>query len=137
MKIFIDTNIIVSAVLKPNSAPQKAFNLASSIPNQGVISYQVLDELLNTFQRKLPNHIHKLHHFLATSFLSLRIVSVPKATTNSELNIRDVKDRPILRAAVKAKADIILTGDKDLLESGITSPQIMTAREFLELNDCE
>lgn len=137
MRIFIDTNIIVSAVLSTDSVPWKAYDLAVSLPNQGIISSHILNELINTFQKKLPNQMHKLHHFLATSFLSLQIVSVPKIATSFESNIRDVKDRPVLRAAVKAKADIILTGDKDLLESGITSPQIMTAREFLELNDCE
>lgn len=29
-----------------------------------------------------------------------------------------VNDRPILRAAIYANADILLTGDKDFLESG-------------------
>jgi predicted nucleic acid-binding protein len=33
------------------------------------------------------------------------------------LNIRDFTDRPILRAARKAKVDIFVTGDKDFLES--------------------
>lgn len=135
MRIFIDTNIIVSAVLSTDSVPWKAYDLAVSLPNQGIISSHVLNELINTFQRKLPSQMYKLHHFLATSFLSLQIVSVPRNVEDAEENIRDPKDRPILRAAVKAKADIILTGDKDLLESGITSPQIMTAREFLNLND--
>ena len=137
MMIFIDTNIIISAVLSNDSTPQKAFDLATTLPNHGIISQQVLDELIQTFQKKLPSHLHKLYYFLATSFISLQIVSVPKQTQAAEFQIRDIKDRPIYRAALKAKADIILTGDKDLLESGITSPQIMTAREFLELNNCK
>lgn len=32
---------------------------------------------------------------------------------NIEALVRDVSDRPILRAAVQAKADILITGDKD------------------------
>ena len=47
-----------------------------------------------------------------------------------EDKIRDVNDRPILRAAINAKADILLTGDKDFLESGIDTPKIMTAADF-------
>ncbi len=47
--------------------------------------------------------------------------------------IRDVKDRPILRAAIKARADVLLTGDKDFLESGVENPAIMTPAEFLRL----
>ena len=34
----------------------------------------------------------------------------------TETQIRDVNDRPILRAAIEAKADVLLTGDKDFLE---------------------
>lgn len=43
-----------------------------------------------------------------------------------------MKDRPILRAAIDAKADALLTGDKDFLESGVVTPKIMTPSEFLE-----
>ena len=50
-----------------------------------------------------------------------------------ENKIRDVMDRPILRAAIYANADVILTGDKDFLEADISCPQILTAAEFLKL----
>lgn len=36
----------------------------------------------------------------------------------SELQVRDVKDRPILRAAMEAKADVLHTGDRDFLDAG-------------------
>lgn len=48
-----------------------------------------------------------------------------------EVLIRNIDDRPILRAAMKAKVDIILTGDKDFLESGLDNPLIMTPADFL------
>ena len=50
---------------------------------------------------------------------------------HAENKIRDVKDRPILRAAIHANADVLLTGDKDFLESGLHTPKIMTASDFL------
>ena len=46
--------------------------------------------------------------------------------------IRDETDRPILRAAVSANVDIIISGDKDFLESGIDKPKILTARDFID-----
>ena len=49
----------------------------------------------------------------------------------TETQIRDVNDCPILRAAIEAKADVLLTGDKDFLESGVKNPAIMTPAEFL------
>lgn len=135
MRILIDTNILFSAALHPDGTPRKAFNKAASLPNTGIISYQSLEELVNSFYIKLPAKLHLLQHFLVTSLGSLELVPVPQNSISTENQIRDVDDRTIFRAAVSANADIILTGDKDLLESGITLPQIMTAREFLNLND--
>jgi predicted nucleic acid-binding protein len=40
------------------------------------------------------------------------------------------KDRPILLAAIDSGVDILVTGDKDFLESGLTTLKIMTAVEF-------
>ena len=65
--------------------------------------------------------------------MTLELVPIPTDEYLLEENIRDVKDRPILRAAINAKADILLTGDKDFLESGLTTPKIMTPADFLQL----
>ena len=53
------------------------------------------------------------------------------------ISIRDDNDRGIMRAAVASKVDVILTGDNDFLESGINSPKIMTAADFLALESEE
>ena len=47
--------------------------------------------------------------------------------------IRDKKDRPILRAALDAGADLFLTGDKNFLESSVTDPRIISVSDFLML----
>lgn len=137
MKVLIDTNILVSAVLNPIGAPQKAIVEATTPPYKAVLSFQSLEEATSTFQKKFPSKLFTLTKFLARILPFITIVTVPGKEVIGEKQIRDIDDRTIFRAAVKAKADIILTGDKDLLESGITSPQIMTAREFLDLNNCE
>lgn len=49
--------------------------------------------------------------------------------------IRDKKDRPILRAALDAGADLFLTGDKDFLESSVTDPRIISVSDFLMLQE--
>ena len=36
-----------------------------------------------------------------------------------------------VQAAINANADVLLTSDKDFLESGLTHPAIMTPVEFL------
>lgn len=64
--------------------------------------------------------------------MTLKLVPIPTDESDFEKQIRDVKVRPILRAAIDAKADVLLTGDKDFLESGVITPKIMAPSEFLE-----
>ena len=60
------------------------------------------------------------------------MVSAPIEEHDLEVKIRDINDRPILRAAINSGADILLTGDKDFIESGIYKPKVMTAAEFVD-----
>jgi predicted nucleic acid-binding protein len=61
------------------------------------------------------------------------LVTTPIDEVDEEINIRDIDDRPILRAAIEANSDVLITGDKDLLESGITHPRIVTAAQFINM----
>lgn len=132
MRVLIDTNVLISAALSPAGVPYQAYVRASSSPNHGLICEQNVDEMRRTFQRKFPGQLGALDRFLSFALLTLELVPIPTDEDNSESKIRDIDDRPILRAAVNAKADILLTGDKDFLESGLKYPKIMTPAEFLK-----
>lgn len=84
------------------------------------------------FNKKFPNRLASLDKFLSVALLTLELVPIPTEENISETRICDVNDRPILRAAIEAKADILLTGDKDFLESGLKNPIIMKPAEFLQ-----
>ena len=133
MKVLIDTNVLISAVLNADSIPYQAYVKASSYPNQGLICEQNIAELEQIFRRKFPNRITALNHFLTIALSSLELVPIPVERNESEMMIRDADDRSILRAAIEAKADILLTGDKDFLEAGLIKPKAMTPSEFLKL----
>ena len=135
MKILIDTNILISAALNPSGVPYRAYEKAVSFPNKGIICETNVEELRRIFNRKFPDKMKALDSFLSVALLSMEIVPTPEEETAPEEYIRDQKDRPILRAAIAANVDLLLTGDKDFLESGITTPRIITATEFLALND--
>lgn len=47
-------------------------------------------------------------------------------------DLRDKKDIPVLSNAIYYGVDILLTGDKDFLESNLTAPLIISPQEFLE-----
>ena len=131
MKVFIDTNVLISAMLNPAGVPFKAYQKAVTMPNHAVISDQNIDELKRIFNKKFPHRMAALDRFLSVALLSIEIVQIPTDTESSEVLIRDIADRPILRAAINSNTDILLTGDKDFLESGINNPKIMTPTEFL------
>lgn len=97
-----------------------------------MICEQNVDELKRIFHKKFPNRLTALDRFLSIALLSLELVPTPTEEISLESQIRDINDRPILRAAIMAKADILLTGDKDFLESSIKHPKILTPAEFLE-----
>ncbi|MDR2615117.1 MAG: putative toxin-antitoxin system toxin component, PIN family [Oscillospiraceae bacterium] len=130
MRCLIDTNILISASRSREGNPYHAFLKAVTIPNQGVVSDQNLDELRRVYNRKFPDKLDLLQAFLAFALPVLEIVRTPELDLEVEMKIRDISDRPILRAAIAANVDVIITGDKDFLESGVSKPRIMTAAEF-------
>ena len=67
--------------------------------------------------------------FAGTS--TIKLIHIPTSEPETENQIRDVKDHSILRATINAKADVLLTGDKDFRESGVKHPVIMTPADFL------
>lgn len=83
------------------------------------------------FNRKFPDSVPLIERFFTWALFE--VVSTPGEDKRAETEnmIRDVKDRPILRAALVSKVDILITGDKDFLESGVKNPQIVTAAEFI------
>ena len=130
MRVMIDTNILISSILG-HGMPFQAYVKAVSYPNQGVICSQIVDEMRRIFNRKFPKKIPAMERFLTMALQTLELVQIPETEFEQESSIRDVKDRTILRAAIAAHVDIILTGDKDFLESGLSHPQIKTAAEFI------
>ena len=133
MKVMIDTNIIISAALFPNGRAAQAFEKALCPPYQPLICDYIVDELHGKFRTKFPDRVTELEAFLFNALLYIRVVPTPMEETRMENAIRDPKDRPILRAALDAHADLLLTGDKDFLESAVVNPKIVSVADFLDL----
>jgi len=135
IKVFFDTNVLVSAVLFPQSVPAQVFATAVTPPCRAVICDYTFDEFNRVFTAKFPDKVQGYKQFLSFIASSVEIVLTPPGneSVKSESQIRDVKDRPILRAAIAVKADILITGDKDFLESGISIIRIMSAAAFMDM----
>ncbi|EET59732.1 putative toxin-antitoxin system toxin component, PIN family [Marvinbryantia formatexigens DSM 14469] len=129
----LDTNIIISAALFPNGRTAQAFLKALQPPCQPIVCDYVVDELHRKFREKFPHRLTELEAFLFNALSFIRLVPTPDESVDTERLIRDPKDRPILRAALNAHADLFLTGDKDFLESSITDPRIISVPDFLDI----
>ena len=126
MKILVDTNVLISALLFPNSKPAKAL-LYTSDHHEMILCDRNISELREVLKRKAPRALPDAEVLLAELSYEL----IPSVDDGSKL-IRDVKDQPILNAAIVAEVDVILTGDKDFLCLGMDHPKCMTVAQFLE-----
>lgn len=137
MKILMDTNALIAASRYPNGTPYKALEKALTPPHILTICEQNLEELRNVYNRIFSREIYMLENFLAVFMPFIEIIPIPAEKSEDEKKVRHVKDRPILRAAIAANIDIIVTGDKDFLESGLTTPKIMSPADFVDFIDSD
>ncbi|MDD9952742.1 MAG: putative toxin-antitoxin system toxin component, PIN family [Candidatus Woesearchaeota archaeon] len=109
-KIVVDTNVFISAFVwnnKPEQAIAKALDSGTVI-----ISSQQLDEVRRVLRYKRLNISERKQQW-CIRFLAMNTigVEVPGKLTV----VDDPDDNIILESAVVAKADVLITGDDDLL----------------------
>lgn len=130
MKIFADTNVLVSAF----TARGLCADLLEVIlaDHQLMTGEVVLKELERVLTKKLKVPESKASN--VGRFLRKHHVE-PVPDKPSEIKVRDEDDRWVLESAIKAQADILVTGDKDLLDISKKVPQlkIISPRGFWEL----
>jgi putative PIN family toxin of toxin-antitoxin system len=130
LRVVLDTNILVSAIAYPGSTPGRIFSAWQSGQLDVVLSRYILDEM----ERVLPRFARvKLNtseiRDLADSFMFKAEIAEPTAIR--EASLRDEADAPVLGTLLAAKADYLITGDKDLLALSDRYP-IVTPAAFWE-----
>lgn len=135
MRCMLDTNILVSAALFPESVCAAAYMKAVVFPWRCVVCRYTLDELGRVFAAKFPHRLEAYAVFAALLAMSAEVVSVPPegAAAQEEGRLRDATDRPILRAALAADVDVLVTGDKGFLKAALQRPKVVSAAGFLEI----
>ena len=125
VRILVDTNTIISALFYPGSTPAQALYHAAGNHELVICDYNI-SELHRIAAKKFSHMQADINLFLAEfTYELIPAIEVPQK------RIRDPKDAPILNAAIAANVDIIITGDKDFLDSGINRPKAMKAAEYL------
>jgi len=113
MRVVFDTNVLVSALLFEQSTPARAF-FAALQGGEVLLSTPLANEISNILHRKKFDRYlseDQRETFLIALVQSSKLVEVTK-TINA---CRDPRDNMLLELAVSGNADVIVTGDTDLL----------------------
>lgn len=129
MRIMLDTNVLISALLFPGVKMDAMMNSIFT-EHQLVLSSYVVDELKSVVRRKFPKKESAIEKLLMT--MSFEYVYTPSEIESGLFDIRDIKDYPVLYTAIIEDVDIIITGDKDFTDIDIEKPEIMNPTEFME-----
>lgn len=125
----LDTNVLVSGLAYPGSVPGRIVGAWRQGGLDVVLSRYILDEL----SRVLPRLNHRLHWQDAdfTDLIDILVLTVdlvePCPVADDQL--RDNTDLPVLGTLLAARADYLVTGDRDLLLLAARYP-ILTPAAF-------
>ena len=128
MKVFLDTNVLASAVATRGLCADAIREVLSS--HELIISDALLKELRQVLQKKF-----KVPGSLISEFVNMlrQDTVLVKPDYLPHVNIKDKDDLIILASAICGSADLLVTGDKELLALGkVENVEIVSPREFWE-----
>ncbi len=137
IRAVIDTNILVSALIKPEGTVGPVLHRLRDGDYEIVLSEQLLTELVDVLNRprikeKYGLDSEDIETVLALLLLRGRIVSPVERVDVC----RDPKDNMFLEAALTAEADVIVSGDEDLLVlDSFRSIPVIRPAAFLQMLD--
>lgn len=135
MHVVLDTNVLVSAIMTPGGIPAQVLNAWLSEQYTLLMSAEALDEIAEVLHRpRVRAQMHYTEQDLGDFLDNLRARSawLDEVPPMPQLE-RDPKDTKFVALAVAASANVIVSGDADLLGLRLYEGiPIVTARQFLE-----
>jgi putative PIN family toxin of toxin-antitoxin system len=135
MRLLLDTNTIISGLFW-NGVPEQVYQAASVEPHILLTSNALLLELEPILRRPKFAPALTASKQTADSILTRHreIVEIASPADVPPVSVRDPKGRAVLACAVGRRADVIVSGDKDLLVLGsFEGIPILTAQQCLTL----
>lgn len=128
MRVFLDTNVLVSAVATRGLCADVLREVLLS--HQLVISPPLLDELKNTLHSKIGVPQEIIYDFIT---LLTQDSTLSESGELRNIDIHDTDDILILSTAVSGNSELFVTGDKELLGlEKIDTMRIVSPRQFWE-----
>jgi len=130
LRLVIDTNVLVSAVLKPDGLQRTVFLLATTKPARWYVSGPIMEEYATVLAR--PEL--KIRKSLRLQFIQL-IKNHTYSVTPSRLPqlTSDPDDNIFLECADAARADYLVTGNRRHFPRFWKKTKIIDSREFLDI----
>ena len=129
MRVFLDTNVLVSAVATRGLCADVLREVLTS--HQLVLSTHLVSELETVMLTKFIAPQALISDFV--SVLTRDAIVIREATLTA-IDIKDQDDILILSTALNGGAELVVTGDKELLAlREVQTLRIMSPREFWEL----
>jgi len=130
VRVFLDTNVLVAAFATRGLCADVLRVVLAE--HELLISPTVVQELARALTEKIhvpEQTVRDINAFLRTS--ASFVDALPKA---SPVEVRDPDDVVILGEALAGEADVLVTGDRDLLDLGeIPALRLLDSRGFWQL----
>ena len=130
MNVVFDTNIFISALVIPNSKAEQAMIKIIEESDTLLLSKEIIGEILSVLSTKFHRDREAISH---VAFYLSELARIVKPTRKVRL-FKDDPDNRILECAVSGKADVIVTGDKEILNLGeYEGIKIISLKEYMEM----
>jgi uncharacterized protein len=130
LRLVLDTNIIVSAVLKPSSIPRTTLIIALTKPAHFYVSQPILGEYAEVLgRRELGIRPGARNQLLQLIRNRSRVVTPVRRISAAS----DPDDNIFLECADAARADFLITGNPRHFPSYWKQTKVITANEFVSL----
>jgi uncharacterized protein len=129
VRVFLDTNVLVSSFATRGLCADVVRHVLAE--HELIVGEVVLDEL----RRVLAERVRLPETLIAEiEALLRRHVVVPRPRRARALKVRDPADRWVLASAIEGRADVLVSGDHDLLDlQGRVPLAIASPRQFWEM----
>lgn len=134
MRAVIDTNVLVSGLIRPRGAPGAVLRALRDRRFVAVVSPAILEEIIDVLSRPWLRDKYAIDDQGVEAFLRLLVLRAELVEPHSEIRrCRDPDDDKFLETAVDGRADRLVSGDAGLLALGsIEGVAIVDPAGFLE-----
>ncbi len=131
MKVIIDINVLVSAVIR-DGIPEIVIQFIVDRPEfEWIVSQEIITEYIEVLQRRK----FKLSEEIQQEWIDLLQTVTKLIEVNIKIDFpRDRKDAKFLACAIAANTDFLITGDQDFEDVQILdNTTILSVRDFKKL----